>query len=101
MLRPPPPSVQNSYNNLVHSHAPVESYQMPVWNGNSNSRKGVIEAYREPNGKTYSTIFRPILSSTIYTYNHHYKYPTTTYEGMVFRNSVLLFKLKNLNFSFS
>lgn len=66
-----PPPVQQNYNSLVHSNAPVESYQAP-WT--TNSRKGVIDTYSEP-GKSYSTIFRPVLSSTIYTYNHHYKYP--------------------------
>lgn len=78
MLVPPP--VPNSYNNLVQSQAPVESYQMPVWSENTNSRKGVIEAYREPT-KTYTTIFRPILSPTIYTYSHRYP----LYEGKKYR----------------
>uniref|UniRef100_A0A336LB21 CSON007234 protein n=1 Tax=Culicoides sonorensis TaxID=179676 RepID=A0A336LB21_CULSO len=74
MLMPPPPAYQDN----VKSGNPIESYKMPVqplnWN---NNRKSIIDTYVDPvPAKTYTTIFRPILSSTIYQYHHTYKAPS-------------------------
>ncbi|XP_063702923.1 uncharacterized protein LOC134832726 [Culicoides brevitarsis] len=76
MLMPPPPA-SKQFNDHINPHVPIESYKMPVqplnWN---NNRKSVIDTYVEPGpAKTYTTIFRPILSSTIYQYHHTYKAP--------------------------
>lgn len=70
----PPPKAHQSYNSHIQSHVPIDSYQMPTQPVNWSNRKSIVD-YVEPS-KTYTTIFRPILSSTIYQYNHVYKRPS-------------------------
>lgn len=85
MLMPPPPASIQSFSDHINSHVPIDSYKMPVqplnWN---NNRKSIIDTYVEP-AKTYTTIFRPILSSTIYQYHHTYKAPPSEGNFVHFR----------------